>query len=432
MTLPQEFISLMQEQLGSEEASELFNAIEHTEPSVSIRLNPAKWIDDANGNGDADNGGDAAIAIEGMIARGETTPVPWCRYGHYLSHRPPFTTDPLLHCGAYYVQEASSMFLWHVLQQHLGDEPVNALDLCAAPGGKSTLLLSALPEGSHLIANEPIHQRAMILRENIMKWGHSNVMVTSNYAEHFQPLGEVFNLIVCDAPCSGEGMFRKDADSIGEWSISNVHTCQQRQRDIIRDIWPTLADGGLFIYSTCTYNHLEDEDNAAWIVDEFDAEQLPLGDIPEWGISNGHFFPHKTRGEGFYIAVFRKGGSARTTKHNEKKLRKHLHILLDGIEPGVVVDKRKGTIEPSHSSAMATETMKAAREGKTAYLAVSITQEQALSYLRCEPLQLPPDTPRGYILLTYRSHPLGYVKNIGNRANNLYPNEWRIRKAIDR
>lgn len=413
MKLPSEFISLMQRQLGMEEAGKLFEAIETTEPSVSIRLNPAKWKE-----------ADACEAVEGMLANGSFTPVPWCKHGFYLNRRPQFTADPMLHCGTYYVQEASSMFLWHVLQQYLGDNPVNALDLCAAPGGKSTLLLSALPEGSHLIANEPIRQRAMILRENIMKWGHSDVMVTCNYARHFQSLGSVFNLIVCDAPCSGEGMFRKDAGTIDEWSLGNVQACQKRQREIISDIWPTLADGGIFIYSTCTYNHFEDEDNAVWIAEEFDAERLPLCDAPEWGLTDGHFFPHKARGEGFYIAAFRKRGTVSNIKHNKRKLQKQLHILLDGVEPGTVVDKRKGTIEPSHSSALAIATE---RQGEVCYPSAELTREQALCYLRCEAIILPPGTPRGYVLVKYRSHPLGFVKNIGNRANNLYPNEWRIR-----
>lgn len=415
MTLPADFIALMQQQLGEDEANRLFDAIEHTEPSVSVRLNPAKW-----------NESDGNEAFEGMMSKGEVTPVPWCKYGYYLPCRPLFTTDPLFHCGTYYVQEASSMFLHHVLQQHLGSEPVTALDLCAAPGGKSTLLLSALPEGSYAIANEPIHQRAMILRENIMKWGHSNVMVTSNYAQHFQPLGAVFNLIVCDAPCSGEGMFRKDAESIGEWSMGNVLACQKRQREIISDIWPTLADGGLFIYSTCTYNHFEDEDNVEWILNELDAERLPLNDEPEWGIVDGHFFPHRTKGEGFYIAAFRKLGINNKNRINEKKLHKHLRVLLDGIESGTVVDKRKGTIEPSHSSALAIESIS---DDKAKHPMAELSLEQALAYLRCEPITLPLETPRGYVLVCYHSHPLGFVKNIGNRANNLYPNEWRIRKS---
>lgn len=399
MQMPADFEALMRQQLGPEEYEALAEALAG-DPVVSVRLNRHKPAE--------------------VFAGAES--VPWCPDGRYLTQRPQFTLDPLLHAGCYYVQEASSMFISHLLRTHF-QPPAGALclDLCAAPGGKSTLLLNDLPSDALLIANEPVRQRAHILRENIIKWGSPNAMVTSNYAADFQPLGAVFDLILCDAPCSGEGMFRKDPDSIGEWSLKNVEICWQRQRQIVADIWPTLRDGGLFIYSTCTYNHFEDEDNVRWIADELGADILPLCDRPEWGIVNGHFYPHRTRGEGFFAAVLHKHGDARAKTLDPKKLHRHLNILLEGIEPGRVVDK-KGTVEPSQSQAMSWTA------DHSRWPSVELTQEDALNYLRTEALHLPADTPRGYVLLTYQHHPLGFCKNIGNRANNLYPAEWRIRK----
>ena len=399
MQLPADFEALMTEQLGTDEYRLLAQAIAGN-PAISIRLNsrkPANVFTDAK-------------------------PVPWCAEGRYLTERPQFTLDPLFHAGCYYVQEASSMFISHLLRTYLPEQSgLTCLDLCAAPGGKSTLLLNDLPSNATLIANEPIRQRAHILRENIIKWGSPNAIVTSNFAADFQPLGAVFDLILCDAPCSGEGMFRKDSDSIGEWSLRNVAMCAERQRQIVGDIWPTLREGGLFIYSTCTFNHFEDEDNVQWIANELGADILPLCDQPEWGIRGGHFFPHRTQGEGFFVAILRKHGEGKHKDLDAKKLRKHLNILLEGTEPGRVVD-RKGTVEPSQSQAMSTAI------DHSQWPSVELSLEDALSYLRTEPLHLPNDTPRGYVLLTYQHFPLGFCKNIGARANNLYPSEWRIRK----
>ena len=404
MLLPADFETLLTEQLGAEEYAALAGAI-NSDPIISVRLNSNKP----------------------SLLFADAEPVPWCADGRYLKERPSFTLDPLFHAGCYYVQEASSMFISHLLKTYLPTilsvEPqtLTCLDLCAAPGGKSTLLLNELPSKATLIANEPIRQRAHILRENIIKWGYPNVIVTSNFAADFQPLGSVFDLILCDAPCSGEGMFRKDPNSIEEWSLKNVEMCWQRQREIVSDIWPTLRDGGLLIYSTCTYNHFEDEDNVQWIADELGADILPLCDLPEWGIRNGHFFPHHTRGEGFFVAVLQKHGEGRSKELDYKKLHKRLNILLEGIEPGKIVDK-KGTTEPSQSQAMSTAV------NHSQWPNVELPLDEALNYLRAEALHLPDGTPRGYVLLTYQHHPLGFCKNIGTRANNLYPTEWRIRK----
>lgn len=321
------------------------------------------------------------------------------------------------------------MFLSHVLKQYV-NEPVVALDLCAAPGGKSTLALSELPEGSLLFANEAMRKRANILAENLAKWGNPNCIVTNNYAEDFRAFSGVFDLIICDAPCSGEGMFRKDPDSIGEWSLANVEVCWRRQRDIVQNIWHTLKEGGLFIYSTCTYNPKEDEENVAWIAETLGAEVLSCKPLPEWGLTekNTHFYPHKVKGEGFFISVLRKTSADEdiVVGHRKKnqpaqllqQARRTLRVIYAGMEDPLQTDKHG---RPNHSLALSNNL------DRKAYPMVKVDETQAIAYLRTEALQLPADTPRGYVLIAYQGHPLGFVKNIGNRANNLYPTEWRIR-----
>ena len=446
MTLPIDFQRMMTEHLGKEEYERLAEALALPAPT-SIRINPQK------------NAQPSSFHFQ-------LSPVPWCREGFFLEERPSFTFDPLFHAGCYYVQEASSMFLAHVLKEYVNG-PVTALDLCAAPGGKSTLALSELPEGSVLIANEVVRQRANILAENIIKWGNPNCIVTNNYAEDFGAFSDVFDLIICDAPCSGEGMFRKDPASIGEWSLSNVDTCWRRQRDIVQDIWHTLKEDGLFIYSTCTYNPLEDEENVAWIAKTLGAEVLSCHPLPEWGLTekNTHFYPHRVKGEGFFISVLRKTASQDGVKMGKKHkadkkpskvpaelkgwLRDssaftlyedkdsfwafptpHLNLLkqvqhtLKVLHAGIEMATSKGkSLQPCHSLAMSNHL------NTEAFPMVEVDEPQAIAYLRTEALQLPDDTPRGYVLITHQGHPLGFAKNIGNRANNLYPQEWRIRKS---
>ena len=213
---------------------------------VSIRLNPFKL----------------AEGTHKVNPELNPQPIPWCKEGYWLDTRPNFTFDPLLHAGAYYVQEASSMFLSHVLQ-HLVKQPVMALDLSAAPGGKTTCARASLPAGSFLFSNEPIGKRAQILAENVQKFGHEGVAVTNNYPRDYKKTKLVFDVIIADVPCSGEGMFRKDPQSIEEWSLQNVENCWQLQRSIIADIWDNLKPGGILIYSTCTFNAHEDEENIA-------------------------------------------------------------------------------------------------------------------------------------------------------------------------
>jgi 16S rRNA C967 or C1407 C5-methylase (RsmB/RsmF family)/NOL1/NOP2/fmu family ribosome biogenesis protein len=458
MTLPVDFEQTMTHFLGKEEYTQLAEALALPAPT-SIRINKQKETISAL------NCQLSTLNCQLSTVNCQLSPVPWCPDGFYLSERPSFTLDPLFHAGCYYVQEASSMFLSHVLREYV-KEPVVALDMCAAPGGKSTLVLSELPEGSLLIANEVVRQRANILAENIIKWGNPNCIVTNNYTEDFEAFSNMFDLIICDAPCSGEGMFRKDPASIEEWSLANVDTCWRRQRDIVQNIWHTLKEGGLFIYSTCTYNPLEDEENVAWIAKTLGAEVLSCHPLPEWGLteSNTHFYPHRIKGEGFFISVLRKTSEEeRRRRGKEEKKGKqntaipkelkgwlsegehftimetnetflafptaHLNIYqqakrsLKVIHAGIELAISKGkNLQPSQSLAMSNNL------NKDSFPTVEVDEQQAIAYLRTEALQLPADTPKGYVLITYQGHPLGFAKNIGNRANNLYPAEWRIRK----
>ena len=390
--LPDDFCNQMRSQFSEAEYTEFMNSMNEACP-VSIRLNPLKQIQ--------------------TDCKFQGEPIPWCKDGIYLSERPSFTMDPLFHAGAYYVQEASSMFISYlcnwIKQQGEWDMPINALDLCAAPGGKSTLLYSELPEQSLLITNEIMPKRAQILRENMHKWTMGvtkdiNVYVTNNKSEDFNKVAkDLFDFILCDAPCSGEGMFRKDSKAIEDWSLSNVNMCQERQRDIVTAIWPTLKDGGYMIYSTCTYNFKEDEDNVRWIAEELGADIIDVEVPADWGVSDSpffHFYPHKAKGEGFFCALLRKHGdnSHACNKAIDKAINKNLKVL--NIE---------NKFEPPY---------------------IDVDSNTALRYLHGEALNMPTETPRGLITITYQGLPLGQVKNIGNRANNLYPKEWRIRKQI--
>lgn len=393
--LPQDFVRLMYEHYGKQEADALCEALETTEPEVSIRLNPRK------------------LSAEEVLAHNpDLEPVPWCPDAFYLKERPAFTFDPLLHAGAYYVQEASSMFVAEVLKQFAPlDKPLVALDLCAAPGGKSTLLQSLLPEGSFLIGNEPIQKRAQILSENIQKWmmgqpeSAPQVVVTQNYPAEFGALTGLVDILLVDAPCSGEGMFRKDESARQEWSLENVRMCQQRQRDIFGDIWHVLKPGGLLIYSTCTFNRFEDEDNTRYFRDEMGGFLL----------SECHFLPGRDRGEGFYLAAIRTSSQADQdplTPFRENK--DSLTFLKEerGINKlGLRVLSFEGDSSTSPKGDLGVR--------------IDLSYNQALQYLRREALRV--EAPRGPVTLCYRGLMLGAGKGVGNRINNLYPEAWRIR-----
>ena len=461
MNLPQAFIERTRQLLGEDIYPQFEEALA-TDTPVSIRPNRTK----------------CQLPVEGE-------PIPWATSGIYLKNRPTFTFDPLFHAGCYYVQEASSMFVERALQEYV-KEPVVMLDLCAAPGGKSTLCRSVLPEGSLLVANEVMRNRSQILAENLIKWGHPEVVVTNNDPADFTELTHLFDVILTDVPCSGEGMFRKDPVAVEEWSLENVDICWRRQRRILTDIWPALKPGGLLIYSTCTFNREEDEDNVWWIAKELGADVLEVPVDESWGITGNlvggdfpvyRFLPHKTKGEGFFLAVLRKHedecgetpsrfskSPSRMDKKKKGKDNKQpmavpkeakewlastpdyslamketnvvafpkayqdeyalLQQTLKVIHAGITLGEIKGKdLIPHHSLAMSTAL------ASDVFPKAEVTYEQAIAYLRKEGLNLGADVPRGYVLLTYKGVALGFVKNIGNRANNLYPQEWRIRSG---
>lgn len=469
MQLPQPFIANIHRLLGEEEGDLLLESLVKEQPT-SIRLNEQKFPHISS-------------------SHQPMKEVPWCKTGCYLDERLTFTFDPLFHAGAYYVQEAASMFVEQALKQYV-DSPVMMLDLCAAPGGKSTLARSVLPQGSLLVANEVMRQRSQVLAENLIKWGHPDVVVTNNDPADFSSLEELFDVILTDVPCSGEGMFRKDEVAVSEWSPANVEICWQRQRRILADIWPALKAGGLLIYSTCTFNTQENEENVRWIADELGAEVLSLTIEPEWGITGNllpgadfpvyRFLPHKSQGEGLFLALLRKKGenftqssvllsqeysstSGRVRKQKgkpapsvftkeqmaeaarwitaddyelqtmgsmltafPKQWKSEYNVLQEArlriLHAGCPIAEAKGKdLLPQHALAM-NQLL-----ASDAFPRAEVSYEQAIAYLRKEAIVLSSDAPRGYLLITYRNFPLGFVKNIGNRANNLYPQEWRIR-----
>lgn len=494
MNLPAPFIDYTRALLGNDEYEKLSAALAQ-EPLVSIRLNQLK-----TDRGELKNimQPDSAANSQLSTLNSQLHPVSWCKESYYLDQRPTFTFDPLFHAGCYYVQEASSMFVGQVLQHYLSAVPAVMLDLCAAPGGKSTHACSLLPPGSLLIANEVIRNRSQILAENLTKWGYPGVVVTNNDPADFARLNGFFDVILTDVPCSGEGMFRKDPRAVEEWSPDNVGICWQRQRRIIADIWPCLKPGGILIYSTCTYNTKEDEENVQWICDEFGAGVLPVSIPADWNITGNllagtdfpvyRFLPHKTKGEGFFLAALRKpeeeqckpsnqgvfiaqtGSEGRAARKKTAVLRgkpatvqvgkeqmgtakgwlavpetyelsvngstitafpkeytDELTILqqtLRIVQAGITMGEVKGRdLIPNHALAMSCVLQPGV------FPIEEISYEQAIAYLRKEAIVLPATAPRGYVLLTYRKVPLGFVKNIGNRANNLYPQEWRIRSG---
>ena len=456
MTLPEAFLSYTKELMGEELFNTFMKGIEEETPT-SIRINPHKTFNvqsyfprfnvctgkpTANAQS-VTFGSNFKLQSSKFKVQSSKSNVPWCRNGFYLETRPNFTFDPLLHAGVYYVQEASSMFLDLVLRTHV-KQPVTMLDACAAPGGKTTCAMSALPEGSVLFSNEPMHTRANILAENIQKYGNPNIIVTNNYPRDYKKTKLLFDVILTDVPCSGEGMFRKDQGAIDDWSSQKVEECAALQRSIVEDLWDSLRPGGLLIYSTCTFNAHEDEENVEWIAKELGAELLEVPVKEEWNITgslihgnNGklggelpvyRFIPGKTKGEGLFMAVMRKGDGStlpyRTEGEkltdSEKKELKKLKVLTYGIAPDTIKGKN---VIPDHSKALSI------LPDKDEYPKVDIDWKDAIDYLRKEAIVLPADAPRGIVLLTYKGFALGFAKNLGNRANNLYPQEWRIKST---
>ncbi len=446
MDLSADFIKLIQHTLPNE-AAHLIDAITRTEPSVAIRLNDAK--------------------TQATPPDGHT--VPWCPLGFYLNQRPQFTFDIDFQAGRYYVQDASSMFIWHVIKS-LVKTPVAYLDLCAAPGGKTTAALSALPQGSLVVANEVVPSRARILCDNVAKWGAPNCLVTSSQPATLGNLKHCFDVIAADVPCSGEGMMRKDDEAVSQWTPALVEQCAARQRTIIADVWPALKPGGLLIYSTCTYNRSENEEMLEWIAAEFGATSVPVPVQDDWNITPAidstmhayRFLPHRTRGEGLFMAVLqkpddhpckplqvKKGKTSVKTATAASQVRQWLihpdeyaytevgdtivatpltlvpllqlmqasrvNVLLSGIQ--LASFKGKNLVPHwalAHSTALK----------RDAFSTAEVDYHTATSFLMGNAVQI--NAPRGYVLLTHRATPLGWVNNLGNRANNLLPKPLRI------
>jgi 16S rRNA C967 or C1407 C5-methylase (RsmB/RsmF family)/NOL1/NOP2/fmu family ribosome biogenesis protein len=418
--------------------------------SISLRTNPAKFS--------------LPVTAES---------IPWCESGLFLNQRPSFTLDPLFHSGAYYVQEASSMFVEQAFKQIEQSENRIVLDLCAAPGGKSTHLLSLINKNDLLVTNEVIRSRVSVLNENIRKWGHQNVVVCSNDPADFSPLEGLFDLILIDAPCSGEGLFRRDASAIQQWSVDNTNLCATRQRRILSDIWPALKNGGHLIYSTCTFNPAENEENLQWLSENNELESIRIPLQENWGVEEiethglfGYrFLPHKVKGEGFFLTLIRKkdgSDSYSIPKKIKSKLEKmpkqfaeirswlntsnseffaksefliafpedkiavlnalseQLRVISYGLP---IAQFKKNDLLPEHTYALSVD------RNTSIFGTVDLDLRDALLFQKKEEIRVQ-SMEKGWLLVQYQGVPLGFIKNLGNRANNYFPKEWRIRMAL--
>ena len=391
--VPDGFQELLSASVGPEQAQTVLQALQQA-PSVSVRLNPSKR---------------QACPFEGAEK------VPWSPYGYLLKERPVFTLDPLFHAGAYYVQDTSAMYVGHVFRQVTAELPegCSVLDLCAAPGGKTTDLAASLRERFgdryRLLANEVMRNRYSVLRANVETWGDPCVNTVSRDPSGFgdEPL---FHAILADVPCSGEGMFRKDAQAVAEWSPKTVEFCAARSRRILSDIWPTLVPGGILIYSTCTFNHFENDDTVAWITAELGADVLPLPSFPP--VVNTRYgqvlLPGLVPGEGQYVAALRK--------------------RCDATPAGEKNGKAKDAFPGASASFFATGN--ALSSAVEAAPLVNVDRETALRYLHGDAIVLPADAPVGPVTIGFDGLALGPAKNLGKRCNNLYPKNKRIRMDV--
>lgn len=441
MNLPEAFLEQLRGLLP-DEWERLAGAITSSEPSVAVRVNAARGVGVPDG----------------------ARRVPWCDQGFYTEGRPSFTFDPDWHAGRYYVQDASSMFISHVIR-HFVHGAVRYLDLCAAPGGKTTAAIQALPPQSLVVANEIVPPRARVLADNVIRWGAPRCVVTSNAPAQIGKFTHFFDVIAADVPCSGEGMMRKDAEAVSQWSPDLVTQCAQRQREILKDVWQALRPGGLLIYSTCTYNRQENEEIADYVLQELGATSLEVPIEASWNIhpaigSDAHgyrFMPHRVDGEGLFMAVFRKDGNAprqdfRIKEKNIKKvdemgkkwlsapeafildqqgdlsiavpqdirrevaaMRDSLNVLHAGVELATVMGRK---LVPHYALAMSLA------RAEDAFPTCEVDYPTALRYLRGESITI--DAPRGYVLIACDGAILGFANNLGNRANNLYPKPLRI------
>ncbi|MBK8444460.1 MAG: RNA methyltransferase [Sphingobacteriales bacterium] len=455
-TLPKAFLEQMQQQIGEQESRKLAAVMEQ-DSSVSIRLNPQK----------------VAPLLFDLAAA-----VPWCESAYYLAQRPNFAHDPLWHAGAYYVQEASSMLIDHIIRHHSDcSSPLSVLDLCASPGGKTTLLASAIHPHSTLIANEAIKNRVGALYQNIARWGRQNVFITQQQVGDFAAMRGCFDVVLADAPCSGEGLFRKQASAMEEWSPQTVAFCAARQRSILQAAAPLVKKGGILIYSTCTYNQRENEENAVALLD-LGFESLRLSLAVNWGVEevkfrqsyHYHCYPHRVAGEGFYCSVFRKtkGENGATNKGNKNVISKN--IMLNSKEKEMLTPWIEDTflymmnwlklpngqifaVTPLHDENLKICTANMPRseyillgefKGKdfipshelalntminNQLQSIELNISDAQSYLKKENFELKNVSQNfGWTLAKFNGLPLGWLKLMPNRYNNYYPTNWRILK----
>ncbi len=454
MQLPADFKIAMKSQL--EGAYKDFEQALSAPSPISIRLNVSKnliWKENSDG-------------------------VKWNSKGVYLKERPVFTLDPTFHAGAYYVQEASSMFVAEAIRQIVASAPTKplcVLDLCAAPGGKSTLLLDELPKNSLLVCNEVIRNRFQILKYNLIKWGKPGIVASNMDSQQLSELGPFFDIILVDAPCSGEGLFRKTPEATVEWSTNNVNLCAARQKRILGEAFSLLKPGGHMLYSTCTYNPRENQDNVNWAITTENFQSIRLELPSNWGIEEKEvgyqFYPHRLQGEGFYLACLQKSGKAeklpkkrkaRTPKERvqpiSRKEREALLPWLSAPEELFLFKTNKGQIRafplaqkealdslygkwPFLFYGLEVGTFKGKDFVPSPALALStflstevpfveLEKTQALSFLRKDPIQDLAALPKGWLLIRHQGLGLGWIKSLGNRINNYYPKDWRIRMSI--
>lgn len=466
MKLPEALIQSLQNVPGFDEYR-FIAAHENPEQITSIRVNPAKTGQD----GKVFSPTDIDLPLAEVFKN--ATPVPWCSKGWYLPERPSFTLDPFFHAGCYYVQEASSMFIEQAIKTALPDhydKPYRVLDLCAAPGGKSTHLASLFPNGL-VVSNEVIKTRTGILTENVIKWGTGNIVVANNDSADFTKLEGYFDLVLVDAPCSGSGMFRKDPDAITEWSPENVLHCSKRQQRILEDVWPCLKENGLLIYSTCSYSRLENEDITDWLSTQFGMESIEIPCRQEWNIIqsrspvSGHFgyrfYPDKTAGEGFFLSsCYKREPAALSLPATRKKLQPAskadaavlkqylpapglqflyledeilaipqaleqeltellatLYVKKAGIKVGKIIRQE---LLPDHELAASALKINGVHQAP-------VNPEQAVSYLKKMDINIDASF-KGWCLITYGGYRLGWAKILPNRVNNYYPQRFRILK----
>lgn len=440
---PEAFTKRIRNQF-SDDADSFLESLMH-DARVSIRINPAKF--------------------QGKITEEK---IPWCTTGYFLKERPQFALDPLWHAGAYYVQEASSMFMEQVFKQIKTDHPILVLDLCAAPGGKSTHLSSLLCQDDFLVSNEVIRSRVPALTENLSKWGGPNTLISSSDPKQFGNAGALFDVLVIDAPCSGEGLFRRSPEAATEWSVEHAALCAVRQRRILADSWACLKDGGYLVYSTCTFNPAENEENIHWLRSQGHFVSVPVSLNPDWnieevqyeGINGYRFLPSRVKGEGFFIALLQKKEETPPLRFPSRfktrlqksskvpagwinhpdimKIFQHqdqlrfiparweteilylfetVNVLKAGTTAGQLI---RNEVLPDHELAMSLEM------NQDAFPKDALLREDALKYLSRDQFSLTPDKAP-WQLITFREIPLGFIKNLGKRFNNYYPKNWRLR-----